>query len=284
MTVVYVHGGVSGTVKQTRPSLAHAMNAAQVAASALDAVESAVRAMEDDPKLNAGYGAVLNRDGVVELEAGVVDGSTRCWAGVANVAIDHPISLARRVLENTPHVFLAGEGAQALASSLGFETLEDTTPEQNERWKRAKSQGELAPGRFGRAEHVDTVGAVALDDSGRLGAASSTGGILGKLPGRVGDSPIFGAGIYASHDVAVVGTGVGELFLQALACLRVGQLVEEGSTPQRACEEVVSYLLTLEDTSAGLLALDSSGRVGAAFRGATWAVEGPHGVLEAARI
>ncbi|HEX2235081.1 MAG TPA: isoaspartyl peptidase/L-asparaginase, partial [Actinomycetota bacterium] len=143
----------------------------------------------------------------------------------------------------------------------------------------AWAEGRLDPDHFGRADEVETVGAVALDDAGRLAAASSTGGVRGKMPGRVGDSPVFGAGLYASGAAAAVGTGVGELFLEGLACFRVGRLIEEGADPQGACEEVIALLGGRSGVAAGVLAIDAGGRVGAAFRGGSWAVEGPGGAL-----
>jgi beta-aspartyl-peptidase (threonine type) len=279
---VYVHGGVSGVEKPTKPSLAYALEHAVRASSALDAVEAAVVALEDDPQLNAGYGAVLTRDGTVELDAGVADGSTGDCGAVANVSVANPVRLARRVMEGTPHLLVAGAGAMALASDLPL--LKDTTEAQRERWARARDAGTLDAARFGAPEHVDTVGAVALDPDGRLAAASSTGGVFGKLSGRIGDAPIFGAGLYASRNVAVVGTGVGELFLETLASLRVALLVEEGTHPQEACERVVEWVGMRRPVSAGLLALDAAGRVGAAFRGGSLAIEGPDGPLEAAHL
>jgi beta-aspartyl-peptidase (threonine type) len=279
---VFVHGGVSGLEKEL-PSLGDSVMAALDAAAALDAVEAAVVTLEDNPLLNAGYGSVLTIDGTIEMDAGVADGATGACGAVANVTVTHPIRLARRVLEQTPHVLLAGAGAMALGDDMPM--LDDTTPEQRRRWEAAKRAGTLAPSRYGAPEHVDTVGAVALDAQGRLAAGSSTGGVFGKLPGRVGDAPIFGAGLYASESVAVVGTGVGELFLETLACLRVALLVEdEDADPQDACERVIRWLGRRRSVSAGLLALDRSGRVGAAFRGGSLAVEGPQGPLEAVRL
>jgi beta-aspartyl-peptidase (threonine type) len=279
---VYVHGGVSGLEKPVLPSLAHALERSVEAVTAVDAVERAVIALEDDPSLNAGFGSVLTVDGTVEMDAGIADGATGASGAVANVSVANPIRLARRVMEKTPHLLIAGAGAMALASGLPL--LEDTTPAQRARWQAAREQGTLGPTRFGAPEHVDTVGAVALDDDGRLAAASSTGGVLGKLPGRVGDAPVFGAGLYASPQVAVVGTGVGELFLETLAALRVALLIEDGAHPQEACERVVQWTGTRRKVSAGLLALDAHARVGAAFRGGSLAVEGRTGVLEAVRL
>lgn len=277
MNLVCVHGGVSGRERDELPSLEGCRLAGEGALGALDAVEAAVRSLEDDPDLNAGYGSVLNRRGQVELDAGLADGTRGRFGGVAGVAVRHPITLARRVLENTPHVLLIGEAALEVAGDL--ERMERSTPEQHERWARAEAAGELALDRYGDSEHVDTVGAVVVDGDGRMAAGSSTGGVFGQMPGRVGDSPIFGAGVYASAQVAVVGTGVGELFLQTLACFRTGALVEGGLHPQGACERVVAHLGALEPLEAGLLAIDSEGRIGAAFRGGSWAVEGPQGPI-----
>jgi L-asparaginase / beta-aspartyl-peptidase len=271
MALVFVHGGVSG-VERDRPSLAGAVSAGAAAQDVLDAVVLAVVVMEDDPALNAGYGSVLNRDGKVELDAGLADGSGRCGA-VAATTVKNPIRLARRVLEDTPHVLVVGAGADALGDNMP--KIPGTTAGQQQRWEDARAAGKLNLHDYAAPEHVDTVGAIALDDDGKLAAGSSTGGVFGQLPGRVGDAPIFGAGVYASKTAAVVGTGVGELFLQSLASAQVGRLIEDGEEPQRACELIIAAIGKRARTSAGLLALDQKGRVGAACRGAAWAVEGP---------
>jgi beta-aspartyl-peptidase (threonine type) len=277
-----VHGGVSGIAKDEIPALDHVVRDVPGSRRCTDLVELTIRALEDDPRLNAGYGAVLNVAGEVELDAGIVDGATGRVAGVANVTVRHAISLARLVMETTPHVLLTGRGAEDLGTAM--EHLSSSTPEQHEKWEAARAAGKLDPSRYGAPEFVDTVGAVALDDHGNLAAGSSTGGVFGKLRGRVGDAPIFGAGIYADANVAVVGSGVGELFLITLACARVAREVERGASPQEACEEVIRFLGTREKTSAALLALDDKGRHGAAYRGGSWSVAGPTGVIEAARL
>jgi len=279
MTVVFVHGGVAGRPKELR-DLAYAVGAGAAMPSALDAVEAAVAALEDDPVLNAGFGSTLTRDGTLELDAGIACAG-HC-GGVANVRVRHPISLARRVLEDTPHVLMTGAGANALGADM--ELLDDTSPAQRERWRRAVAAGELDADRYGAPEHVDTVGAVALGEDRVLAAASSTGGVFGKLPGRVGDAPVHGAGVYTTAEVAVVGTGVGELFLEMLAAAQVAHAVEGGADPQEACEEVVARLGERERTAAGLLVVDRRGRYGAAFRGASWSVWGPSGRLDPVRL
>ena len=294
MSLVFVHGGVAGVQKLDPAPLAPAVAAGAAMTDAIEAVETAVRTLEDEPTLNAGYGSVLDRKGNLDLDAGLADGHSESWAGVAAIALAHPISFARLVLEKTPHVLLAGDGAQDFAEAQGLERLERSTPEQHERWEKAHRGGDFDQGLFARPEHVDTVGALALDDHGHVVAGSSTGGVFGKLPGRVGDAPVFGAGIYADRLVGVLGTGVGELFLETLACLRVAMLVAQGRAVQEACEQTIDVIVAKGLAgapgrpggmhAAGLLALDNEGNVGAAFSGATWQVEGPQGPLTPTRL
>ena len=274
MVQVLVHGGVSGA---PRPPIAlgYAVEAAGAAETALDAVEAAVRALEDDPRLNAGYGSVLNLAGRLELDAAVADGQRGGCGSVAGVTVRHPISLARLVLDRTPHVFLAGAGAMRLGRAAKLEELHASSEEQHDRWRRARATAEPD---YGHPDLVDTVGAVARDRRGRLSAGSSTGGVRGQMEGRVGDSPIFGAGLYASRTAAVVGTGLGELFIESLACARTGALIEGGVAPQEACERVLALLARTR------LALDREGRAGAAFRGSSWAVAGSNGHLRTRRV
>jgi len=272
---------VSGRNKDRRPDLTPAVAAGMGAGSALDMVQAAVEALEDDPLLNAGYGSVLNSAGGIELDAGIADGTTGSFGAVIGVTVEHPIALARLVLERTPHVLIAGAGAAALDPRAREVAI---APAQQERWDRANERRELTPSNFGRPDAVDTVGAVALDDEGRLAAGSSTGGVFGKMPGRVGDSPICGAGTYATPEVAVVGTGIGELFIETLASARVARLVEGGRDPQDACEEVIAYIQSKREAEAGLLALDADGRFGTAYWGASLPVAGPDGAIEPRHI
>ena len=282
MTVVLVHGGVSGVEKLPLPDLSAAVERGSDAQSALDAVELAVNVLEDDPALNAACGAVVNVAGEIELDAGIADGHSGRCGGVANVRVKHPITLARRVLERTPHVLMTGAGAAELGRDMP--QLPGPTSEQRARWDRARAANRVGPEHYGAAEQVDTVGAVALDRRGRLAAGASTGGVFGKLVGRVGDSPIFGAGLYASADAAVVGTGVGELFIETLAAFRTGELIAGGMHPQQACEEIIAMLAGRTGEAGGLLALDRDGRQGAAYNGGSWAVAGPDGPINAVQL
>lgn len=274
VTALFVHGGVSGVEKEVLPDLSGAIAAGLGKVTALDIVEAAVRVLEDDPELNAGFGAVLDAAGDVSLDAGIADGTTGLFGAVAGVTVANPISLARRVLVLTPHALMIGDGAMALAEGLDEVRV---APYRRAQWEEAERAGRLGPDTYGRPEKVDTVGAVAIDDAGGLAAGSSTGGVFGKLPGRVGDSPVFGAGFYASRKAAVVGTGVGELFLETLACARVGDLIERGASPQQACDDVIGFLGTRATTSAGLLAIDATGDHGCTYRGGSLSVFGPDG-------
>lgn len=281
MSMVFVHGGVAGVPKPHRVSLAEGVARGAARARPLDAVEAAVIALEDHPELNAGYGAVLNLEGLVELDAGISNGLTGRAGGVGNVCVRNPISLARKVLEDTPHVLVTGAGANALGAGM---PQVERAPEEVARWEEARAEGRLDVARFGDPVEVDTVGAVALGDAGGLAAASSTGGVFGKMPGRMGDSAVFGAGHYASRGAAVVGTGVGEMFLETLACARVGMAIEAGAHPRQACADVIRLLGERAPLPAGLLAIDRSGRYGAAYRGGSWDVEGRDGPVEAERL
>ena len=281
MEALFVHGGVSGLEKKVLPDLSPAVRAGSSASTALDMVEAAVRALENDPDLNAGYGAVLDITGHVSLDAGIADGTTGSFGAVAGVIVANPITLARRVLETTPHSSMIGPGAMALGEDMENVTV---APDRKAQWEEARDGGKLGPDAYGQPDKVDTVGAVALDPSGHLAAGSSTGGVFGKLPGRVGDSPVFGAGFYASRDAAVVGTGVGELFLETLACARVGSLIEDGVAPQQACDEVIAALGRRATTSAGLLAIDSNGVYGCTYRGGSLSVFGLDGRVDPIRV
>lgn len=234
--------------------------------SALDAIEVAIRLMEDDPTYDAGTGSVLNAAGEVELDAGVMDGESLKVGAVA--AIQHyanPISIARRVLEKTDHHLLVAEGAERFAASEGFEAItNDMLIVERERaaYKR------FIMGEFTTADSFgghDTVGAVALDARGTLAAANSTGGVSFSLPGRVGDVPLPGVGFYAdNHFGGVACTGWGEHIMRVGLALRAMQALEEGANATQAARHAVNLLQTRVRGKAGLIVLDRQGRVGLA--------------------
>jgi beta-aspartyl-peptidase (threonine type) len=230
--------------------------------SSLDAVEQVLIRLENDPNFNAGKGAVFNRDGVNELDAAIMDGATLGCGAVAGVrTVRNPIGLARLVMERTPHVLLAGEGAERFASSAGVEMVPGEyfhTPAARERLQRALRAGERTPG-------GGTVGAVALDRSGNLAAGTSTGGLTAKMPGRVGDTPIIGAGTYADNrSCAVSCTGKGEEFIRRSVAYRVASLVGDGGlSVAEAAEQVVHRELQAGD--GGLIVVGAAGEIAMVF-------------------
>ena len=216
---------------------AHAANSPHLGRSALDAVTEAVRLLEECPLFNAGMGAVFTRDQTHELDACVMDGYSLQAGAVAGVKhLRNPVLAARLVLEKSPHVLLIGEGAENFAISHGMARVDNdlfSTPERLLQLQEAKAGGEIildhhaAP--LDERQKMGTVGAVALDLAGNLAAATSTGGMTNKLPGRVGDSPLPGAGCYANNaSVAVSCTGTGEVFMRTLAAYDIAALVEYG--------------------------------------------------------
>jgi beta-aspartyl-peptidase (threonine type) len=218
--------------------------------SALDAVEAAVVLLEDDPLFNAGRGAVLNAAGQAEHDAAVMDGSTGRAGGIAAVrGIRNPVVLARAVMERTPHVLLAGAGAEAVAEREDIERVDPAWHVTEHRHRQWSSR--------------DTVGAVAVDAHGHVAAATSTGGIARKLAGRIGDSPIPGAGVYADDATCAVSmSGAGEAILQAVASHRVAALVEFA---QVSLEEAVARAVAHVRGEAGLIAVDPAGGVAIDF-------------------
>jgi L-asparaginase / beta-aspartyl-peptidase len=230
--------------------------------SALDAVEAAVRVLEDNPLYNAGTGSSLTREGNIEMDAGIMDGATLQVGAVAGVElIKNPIKLARKVLES-PHVLLIGRGTQQFALEHGMSlcTREDLLTEQvDRRWQEQRAaQVQEKEWKYG------TVGAVAVDSTGRLAAATSTGGLMNKYPGRVGDSPLVGCGFYADGYAAVSCTGYGEDFVRLLIARRAAEYVAQGYTAQHAADEAMALLATLTSGTGALIVVDAQGRVGSA--------------------
>ncbi|HMA32931.1 MAG TPA: isoaspartyl peptidase/L-asparaginase [Chloroflexia bacterium] len=239
--------------------------------SALDAVETAVRLMEDDPIFDAARGGFLNQAGVVELDAGLMDGSTLDLGAVAGVRqVPNPITLARRVLEHPDFSMLVGAGALAYARACGLPIVDDAAlivPRERARWEALRREALSRPAASVSTSTLgDTVGAVALDSAGRIAAATSTAGSLYKHPGRVGDSPIVGAGFYADAWGGASSTGQGEAILKVgLARLGVAALGPPAAlAPPAAAAQALARLAALPG-EGGLILLDTQGRPGLAF-------------------
>ena len=208
---------------------------------ALDAVEAAVVALEDDPLFNAGRGSVFTHDGVIELDASIMDGATRAAGAVTGLTtVRNPVRLARAVMARGPHVFLAGVGAEAFARAHGLETVDPAWFATEER-RRQLDEIKARSGGFDAGVKYGTVGAVALDGAGHVAAATSTGGLTGKRWGRIGDSPVIGAGNYADdRSCAVSATGSGEFFIRAGAAHEIGARMRLlGESAQAAADAVI---------------------------------------------
>ena len=235
-----IHGGAGGIDRsrigkeldgEIRAALERALQAGETilasGGSALDAVEAAVRVLEDEPHFNAGRGSVFTYEGKIELDAAVMDGRDRSAGAVTGVTTArHPVSLARAVLEKSEHVLLSGDGATEFARQAGIEQVDCDyfeTPERRRQLEEFKA-GRLSA--LGVEYKYGTVGAVALDSSGNLAAATSTGGMTAKRWGRIGDSPLVGAGTYADNrSAAVSSTGSGEFFIRAVAAHQLAERI-----------------------------------------------------------
>jgi beta-aspartyl-peptidase (threonine type) len=300
---IVVHGG-AGVIERAsmnpqmeaayRASIKQAIEAgAQVldrGGTSLDAVEAAIRVMEDDPLFNASRGAVFTADGKTELNAAIMDGATLRAGAVAGVThTRYPITLARAVMEKTPYVFLVGPGADAFSIQDGMEQADPSYFFTESRWqslvKQLQEEGKPIPPRPVGApppaqavpvaqlqESADTrrygtVGVVALDRHGNIAAGTSTGGLQGKRPGRVGDSPIIGAGTYASNQsCAVSATGTGEYFIRLTVAREVCSLVQfKGFKLQQAVDEVIHKELEVLHGDGGVIALTPDGQLAWSF-------------------
>jgi beta-aspartyl-peptidase (threonine type) len=234
--------------------------------SALDASCATVVVLEDNPIFNAGTGAVLNFDGFCELDAAVMEStSLRAGAVAALQRVKNPILVARRVMEETDHVMLAGDGAQRFARAMGFGDHDPVTTARRIDWEEKRARLGEGDGRALRIRRLlkdhpeyagGTVGAVAVDRHGVLAAATSTGGVTMKLVGRVGDSPLVGAGNYATPHAAISATGTGEFVMRSLAGREVAERVARGDSLERAMGEVLDGLGRDFDADVGLIAID----------------------------
>src|SRR5262245_42027844 len=262
---IVVHGGAGRRVREIEAAAESGCAAAADAGwrvlasggSALDAVLAAVTLLENDPTFNAGVGSCLTADGTVEMDASVMDGATRAGAGVAVVTtVRNPVRLAHALLVDGRHVLLAGPGAEAFARRCALPTAPPEsfiTPRQRQRWAARQA----APG--------GTVGAVAVDRGGHVAAATSTGGLLGKLPGRIGDSAIIGAGTYADDRAgAASATGDGEAIIVAGLAKGAVDGMGAGRHPARVADGLVRALTQRSRAAVGLIVIDRFGRMGLA--------------------
>ncbi len=232
--------------------------------SSLDAVERAVVVLEDDPQFNAGRGAVLAHDGWIELDASIMEGSGRRAGAVCGARhIKNPVQLARAVMERSEHVLLSGPGAEEFALAQGFALVPNEYFRTEERRRQLERMRDTNDGARPTLSNLGTVGAVALDQHGRLAAAPSTGGMTGKRHGRIGDSPVIGAGTYADDRAcAVSATGHGELILRAAVAHDVcARMRHGGRSLDEAVREVVHGELAALGGEGGLIAIDRHGRI-----------------------
>ncbi len=268
-------------------SLAKALSGGQAVlaahGSSLDAVQAAIQILEDDPLFNAGRGTAFTAEGINEMDASLMDGTSLAAGAAAGVrSTRHPIALARAVMDHSPYVMLAGPGTDAFARSQHLEQQPPAFFFTEMRWQEfsaiMRAAGKPVPprppgvppapagstlsasGSPVLAPHYGTVGAVARDEQGRLAAGTSTGGAQGKLPGRVGDSPLIGAGTYAGATCAVSSTGVGEYFIRLTLARQVCTLVEQGRTPQQAADRMIqTELPALQGGEGAVIVLGRTG-------------------------
>ena len=233
--------------------------------SSLDAVEAAVKSMEDFPLFNAGCGAVFNHEGKHEMDAAIMEGKDLTAGAVAGIdGVKNPVSLARMIMDRTEHVMLTGDGALKFAQSEGVEILGDDyffSQQRYDQWQEALKDDRV------QLDHTEkkfgTVGAVALDKAGNLAAATSTGGMTNKKWGRVGDSPVIGAGTYANNATCAVScTGHGELFMRSVVAHDISCLMEyKGLSLVAACDVLVNDKLVKIGGEGGLIAIDTAGNI-----------------------
>ncbi|HUP48073.1 MAG TPA: isoaspartyl peptidase/L-asparaginase [Thermoanaerobaculia bacterium] len=287
--MLVIHGG-AGTItrgsmtaereKEYRAALEASLRAGHAVlargGSSLDAVEASVRILEDHPLFNAGKGAVFTHEGRNELDASIMDGRTMRAGSVAGVTIiRNPISAARAVMERSKHVMMAGRGAELFATKMGLEVVDPSYFWTESRWKSlqrqllrdAEQQPPRTEGLPGEGTKFGTVGAVAVDREGNLAAATSTGGMTNKQFGRVGDSPIIGAGTYAANEsCAVSGTGHGEFFIRWTVSYDIAALMKyRGLSVQQAADEVINRKLKGVGGEGGVIAVDGKGNIAMPF-------------------
>jgi N4-(beta-N-acetylglucosaminyl)-L-asparaginase len=237
---------------------------------ALDAVEAGVKIPEGDPnERSVGYGGRPDRDGKVTLDACIMDEFSNIGSVACLEHIKHPISVARAVMEKTPHVMLVGKGALQFALSQGFKKENLLVEDSEKEWKDWLKTSQYKP--IANIENHDTIGMIALDANGNLSGACTTSGMAFKMHGRVGDSPIIGAGLYVDNEIgAATATGHGEEVIRITGCHLVVELMRQGLSPQKACEEAVMRIVKLtknrgkelKDIQVGFIALNKKGEYG----------------------
>ena len=274
--VLVVHGGawaipddmVEAHLNGVRNAVASGWRALTKGGSALDAVEEAVVIMEDDDTFDAGRGSFLNRDGKVQLDAFIMEGSTLRGGGVGCVErIRNPIRAARKILSESPHVYFVAEGAESFAAEHGIALCDNrdlVIPREIERLRAFQAKAaEEAPDLFAPAISHDTVGAIALDSDGNIAAATSTGGTLNKAPGRLGDSSLIGCGCYADNETAAASlTGWGEPIMKLVLAKWAADRVAAGNLPEWVSQEAMNYLKSRVNGHGGIIVLDAKGRIG----------------------
>lgn len=261
-----VHGGAGSwndnedepKIESLKKAISIGWEIIEAGGSALDAVEKATNWMEDDPLFDAGTGSYLNQDGVVQMDAIIIDPTKHNFGAVAGVErVRYPISLARKVMEETKNNFVVGAGADALAAKMGIPLVPNlslATEREIEMFRK-----KITP------QVSDTVGAVAIDKAGKLAVATSTGGTAFKISGRVGDAPIFGAGGYADEFGGTSATGEGEYSLRTMLSKRVVDYIAAGKDAQAAAEAAMAYVDSIfGKVSLGVIVIDMQGRLGAA--------------------
>jgi beta-aspartyl-peptidase (threonine type) len=286
-----VHGGawaipddmVEAHLHGVRNAMSAGWRLLQAGGRALDAVEEAVVIMEDDETFDAGRGSFLNRDGKVQLDALIMDGSTLRAGGVGCVErLRNPVRAARKILSDSPHVYFVAEGAERFAAEHGIPLCRNEDliiPREVERLRELQARAADAEiDLFAPTISHDTVGAVALDSSGNIAAATSTGGTLNKAPGRLGDSSLIGCGCYADNQTAAASTtGWGEPIMKLVLAKWAADRVATGSLPEWVAAEAINYLKDRVNGHGGMILLDARGRFGIAHNTPrmAWALKTP---------
>lgn len=292
--VILCHGG-AGEVRSGKEKIAEegvrdaatkGFSRLKSRGSALDAVEECVKSMEDNPNFNAGIGSVLTLKGTIEMDASISDGKTLNSGAVAMISsMRHPISLARIIMEKTDHVLIVGESAEKIGDKFGLERCDPKTPERVQMWREAKKrfdEGELKYLPKTRSllrlfpDITETVGAVAVDFNGNCAAATSTGGLMLKLPGRLGDTPIIGAGNYADSNSAASCTGIGEVAIRLCLAKTSCDYVGAGAPAEESAKRCINLVNTKQTgLDMGIITVDKNCNYGLAHntKNLVWALQ-----------